>query len=220
MARIRVAHLAPEVPTADDTSVDFVIVDEGSFTAVGFAEVSGYVTLPPDAYFLDVLPAGTSGEPLASTVATLARGGVYTVVAYRDSGESSLTNLFMFEQSTNALAVDRGRVVMANGADDSSWQVVNVVDADTDVVLVSDLLFGTQSDPSDISAGELSFGFDVVPPSPAIDEGPFSAEVVAGEYSILIAVDNDTVDGSVDPSVYAIGPMTEDAITPLPPSTP
>lgn len=217
LAMLRVAHLAPEMPAKEDTTVDFVIVDEGAFTGVPFARVSAFTSLSPDFYTIHVVPAGTADEPLATTVPTLEAGRRYTLVAHRASGETGSLGFFLFEHDTSGLVPDSGRVVMGHGVDDSSWQSVDVVDTEAEEVLIEDLAFGAQSNPTARPEGVLDFGFDVAPSSSStIDAGPFSFDVPGGAYSVLVVVDQDTADGSVDSAVFAIEPMTEGSIAPLP----
>jgi hypothetical protein len=215
-AMLRVAHFAPEVPMASATEADFTIADEGSFNSIGFSRVSQYATLPSGSHVVSVTEPG-GREPLASMTLELEVDGQYTVVAYRDSREVTAMGLMLFEENTDGLAMDRGRVLVGHGADDSSWRVLSVVDADTDEVYALDLAFGNQAEPADLVADEYVVGFDVSPPSPMIDEGSFRLDVNAGQLSILVVVDNDTVDESVEEAVYAIGPNTSGPVPALPP---
>lgn len=215
-AMLRVAHLAPDVPAAGATEVDITIVDEGSLRSFSFGRVSAYTTLPTGLHTLRVTEPVVGGELLASITPELELDGWYTVIAFRDSREAGEMSLMLVEESTVGLATDSGRIVVGHVADDSSWAAVNVVDSDTDEVLAANLGFGERSEPSDQVAGQYSLGFDVSPPSPMIDEGPFRVNVDAEQPSILVVVDNDTADESVDAAVYAIGSDTAGLITPLP----
>ena len=215
MPMIRVAHLAPEVPTRDDASVDFVIVDQGRFAAVDFGDVSGYAALPRGDYLLEVFPSGVESDPLATIAITLQRRGTYTIVAYRDSAEAGLTGLFVFED-VDPPSGNAAEIVVAHGVDDSAAPTLTVVDATTREVLVPALAFGTQSDPIEVRAGSLDFGFGFSAIDPTIDAGPFRANVLEGERSILVAIDRDTRDDFVTVAAYAIGPSTRGAISPLP----
>jgi hypothetical protein len=211
-AMLRVAHLAPEVPRSGATEVDFTIVDQGSFNSIGFGRVSRYGALSSGVYFLAVTEPG-GGPPLATLMPDLEAGVRYTVVAYRDSGAMSL---MLFEERTDGLGIERGLVLAAHAADDSSWGALHLINAGTDEVLAADLAFGIVSDPIDLVAGEYELGFAVASPPPAIDRGPFRASVEAAQSLILVVVDADTADESVDPSVYILTPDTIGMITATP----
>lgn len=217
MPMLRVAHLAPEVPSAASTRLDFEIANEGSLNGFSFGRVSDYAALPPGIHTVSASKAGTSTQRLARLTARLELEGRYTVVAYRDSSEPSAMDLLIIDETTVGLSVDRGRLLIVNGADDSSWSGPNVVDADTDEVYAANLMFATQAAPVDLLAGEYSLGLDALPPSPIIDEGPFGVNLEAEQPFILVVVDTDTVDASVAAAVYVIGPTTAGSISALPP---
>ena len=94
---------------------------------------------------------------------------------------------------------------------------MNVVDVDTNDVHAADLMFANQAAPVDLLAGPYSLGFDALPPSPMIDEGPYVVNLQEAEALILVVVDSDTVDASVAAAVYVIGPNTIGLISALPP---
>lgn len=218
--KIRFAHLAPDLPAADDTALDFLIEDEGSFTDVAFGSVTPYVNVEPLSYFIDILAAGGNREVLATLDPSLELGDVYTVVTYRDSREAGQMGVLLINERTDGLLFTDARFVIAHCVDDSTWQTVNLVDADTDELIAEGLALGTESGPVDRFEEVLNFGFDVLPPSPEIDEGPFSASSPAETVSVLVAVDRDTSDGSVDAEIYALGPTTRGPISTLPDPSP
>jgi hypothetical protein len=217
MPMLRVAHLAPEVPAAGATRLDFDIVDEGSLNGFGFGRVSDYAALPPGTHTITASRAGTSTQRLGRLTTRLETEGRYTVVAYRDSTEPSALGLLIIDESTVGLAADRSRLLIVHGAGDSAWSTVNVVDADTDDVYAADLMFANQAEPVELLAGAYRLGFDVAPPSPMIDEGPFAVNLLGDEALILLVVDTDTVEASVTAAVYVLGPDTIGSISPLPP---
>lgn len=215
MPMLRVVHLAPEVPSATSTRLDFDIANEGSLNGFGFGRVSDYVALPPGIHTVSASKAGASTQRLARLTAPLELEGRYTVVAYRDSSEPDAIDLLIMDETTVGLPVDQGRLLIVNGADDSSWSAVNVIDANTDEVYAADLMFATQAAPVDLRGDEYSLGLDALPPSPVIDEGPFSVNLEAEQPLIFIVVDTDTVDASVAAAVYVIGPTTTGSISAL-----
>lgn len=214
-AMLRVVHLAPEVPRSGATEVDFTIADEGSFNSIGFGRASRYGRLSSGVHAVSVTEPG-GGAPLASVMPDLEAGFRYTVVAYRNSGEASAMSLMLFEENTDGLGMDSGRVLAGHAADDSSWGVVHLINAGNDEVLAADLVFGTEGDPIDLVAGEYDLGFSVASPPPTIDHGPFRVSVEAAQPLILVVVDTDTIDGSVDPTVYTLTPDTMGMVTATP----
>jgi hypothetical protein len=217
MASLRAAHLAVEVPSADNTALDFNILGEGSFVAVPFANVTENTPLFPDVYVVEVTPAGAPDEVLSTVTPRLAVGASYTLVAYRDPSQEGSLSIFVFEDLGEN---EVGQVAFGHGVDDSNWSTISVVNADTEDILAEDLLFGTQVNLGDAPQGRLSFGFDVSPPPSAIDDGPYSIDVEPDSYTIIVPVDNDVVDGSVDSAVYAVDRQSIESISPLPSTSP
>lgn len=214
-AMLRVVHLAVGVPEVDATRLDFTVVDEGSFNGIAFGRASQPATLPSGMHSLDVTEPG-GGQLLASVTWELEADGRYTVVAYRDSSESTTTGLMLFDGSADGLAIGSGRVLMGHGADDSTWAMVDVVDSDANEVLAAGLVLGSQTEAIDLAAGEHELGFSVASPPPAIDKGPFPIDVSADETLVIIVVDGDVVDQSVDATVYILGPDTTGMVPAIP----
>lgn len=215
-AQLRVAHFAPEVPSAGATDIDFNIVDEGSFNSIGFGQVTQYAVLRTGIHSVTAREPGARGEPSASVTPELSVDEQYTILGYRHSREAGAMGLLLFEESVSGLAVNNGRLLIGHGADDSSWPALDVVDADTDEVLAADLLFGSLTEPIDLVAGEHRFGLYVASSLPRVERGRFRVNVEMGEVVILIVVDNDTVDASVDAAMYSIGPNTTGSVSALP----
>jgi len=212
---LRVVHLAIGVPEIDAARLDFTVVDEGSFNDIAFGRASQRATLPAGMHELNVTEPG-GGAPLGSVSWELEPEIQYTVVAYRNSGASSMTDLIVFDEGTDGLEVDSGRVLVGHGADDSTWATVDIVDADASEVLAADLALGGQTEPIDLVAGQHQLGFSVSSPPPTIDEGPFTIDVSADVTSVLIVVDGDLVDASVDATVYVLEPDTMGMIPAIP----
>ena len=212
---VRVAHLAVAVPEVDAARLDFTVVDQGSFNDIAFGRASGRATLAAGMHRVEATEPG-SGSPLASVTWELEPEGRYTVVAYRNSGEAASTGLVVFDEGTEGLEVDHGRVVIGHGVDDSTWATVAVVDSDASEVLATGLVLGGQTVPIDLVAGPHELGFSVSSVPPMIDEGPFPVDVSTGETTVLIVVDGDFVDASVDATVYILEPDTAGMIPAIP----
>lgn len=212
---LRVAHLAVAVPEADAARLDFTVVDQGSFNDIAFGRASGRATLAAGTHRVDATEPG-GGPPLASVTWELEPEGRYTVVAYRNSGEAISTGLIVFDEGTEGLEAGRGRIVIGHGADDSTWATVDVVDSDASEVLATGLVLGGQTAPIDLAAGPRELGFSVSSVPPVIDEGPFPVDVSTGETTVLLVVDGDLVDASVDATVYILEPNTTGMIPAIP----
>lgn len=212
---LRVAHLAVDVPQADDTRLDFSIKDEGSFNAISFGRASRAPSLASGMVQVEVTQPG-GGFPLASVSVELEADVRYTVAAYRNSDEASGTGLMVFDEGTEGLEPGSGRVVVGHGVDDDAWATVDVVDVDTNEVLASDIPLGGQSGPLDFSAGEQRLGFAVSSVPPAIDDGPYRISVAADETAVVMVVDRDVADASVDAAVYLLEPDTSGMIPAVP----
>lgn len=215
-AMLRVAHFASDVPLASATEMDFVIPGEGSFNSIGFGQVAQYATVRTGRHIVSANEPGAGGELLSSITAPLEIDGRYTIVAYRDSREAAALGLMILEEETAGLAMGSGRVLIGHAADDNSWQTVNVVDFESDQVFAADLVFRGQTVPRDLVAGEYLFDFDVLAPVPIAAQGLFRLNVETGQSSLLIVVDHEVMDESVDVAVYAIGPTTVGPVSPLP----
>ncbi len=218
-AMVRVAHLAPEVPAEGDTAVDILVDGAASgITDLSFGEITPFVTLDEGSYTFGVAAAGST-ESVLDVNATLEDGGVYTVIAYRDSAETVPVQVFLVVESTAGLMTGMGRVVVAHGADDSVLDPVDVINTDApSPPVIDDFAFGT-TESLDLAEGTVNIGFDVTENGEP-DAGPLAAPVTADIVTILVAVDEDTDDESLDPQVYAILPTSTGTLTTLaPPSS-
>ncbi len=214
-AMLRVAHFAADVPAANATEVDFFVVGEGSFNSIGFGRVTQYGSVPVGPVVVEARALG-GGALLATASDDLEAGGRYTFVAYRDRAEPSEMSLMRFDEEVSDLDPARGRVWVGHGVDDTSWATVQLILADAAEVPIAPLAFGEQAAPLDLDAGPHDLGFDTTPPSPTIDYGPFTIDVVGGETLILFAIDRDPIDESASAEVFPIRSGTTGTVDPLP----
>lgn len=205
-ANVKVVHLAPEVPGAD-TNVDILVNGNTAIEDLEYGEATDRVPLAAGDYTFGIAVAGST-DAVISFPATLANGDDLTVVAYRDP--DNVVAVFVFSNSTAQLAPGFGRVFVGHGADDSVLDPVNiaVVDGDTCSTLIPDFAFGTTQPADgvlDLAAGTVNIGFDVADGC-APEAGPVPVPVNGDVVSILVAVDEDTNDMSLDPELWAIIP--------------
>lgn len=76
LANIRVAHLSPDAP-----NVDIRVNGSVAIPDVAFEEITEYVSLPSDAYFIEVVPAGFATPVVISATLDLMPNQDYTVAA-------------------------------------------------------------------------------------------------------------------------------------------
>jgi hypothetical protein len=206
-ASVRVAHLAPEVPTSGDTNVDILINGNTAITDVEFAEATGFVDLPVGDYTFGIAAAGST-DPVFEFPATLEAGAVLTVVAYRTvaNGGDAPVGVLVFDGSTEGLASGSGRVLVGHGADDTLLAPVDVITPGScPPILLDDFEFGAVEGPLDLPASTVDIAFSLTSTADcSVDAGPLGAPVTADVVSILVAVDNDVTDESLSPAVYAI----------------
>jgi hypothetical protein len=220
-ANVTAVHLAPEVPTAEDTTVSIFVNGEEAGITIVYGQSTGKVELPAGTYDIGIGLPGGDAPLLALPGVELADGDDIVVVAYRTNDELPV-NVFVFVNSTDGLAAGSGRVVVGHGANDPALDPVNIStgSADTEdcATLIPEFAFGTTfpetgGDNLDVPAATYRLGFDV-----AEDEcpevGPVDVPVTEGVVSILVAVDEDTTDatdgGGLNPELWAIIPDAED----------
>ncbi|MDH3728539.1 MAG: DUF4397 domain-containing protein [Myxococcales bacterium] len=208
MAMVRVAHLAPEVPTAGDTNVDILIDGATAIEDLEFAEATDFVELPVGNYIFGIAVAGDT-TPVFEFPATLEADAILTVVAYRTvaSGAAAPVGVLVFDGTTNALLAGSGRVLVGHGADDTLLDPVNVITpANCPPILLEDFEFGSQTPtPLDLPAGDVQLAFQLTSSLGCqVDAGPLVADVTADVVTILVAVDNDVTDNMLGPAIYAI----------------
>lgn len=204
-AQLRIAHLAPEVPSLADTNVDILVNGNTAITDIEFREATDFIEFPVGDYTFGIAQAG-SDTPVFEFSATLEPDAILTVVAYRTvaSGAAAPVGVLVFEGSTDGLPMGSGRVIVGHGADDSDLATVDViVTDDCPPALIDDFLFGSVRGPLDLPAADYNLGIAAVDScTPAA--GPLVASVTADVVTLLVAVDNDVADNSLAPAVYAI----------------
>jgi len=222
-ANVTAVHLAPEVPSAEDTAVALFVNGEEA-TALGTLEYSqstGKIELPAGTYDIGIgLPDGDA-PLLELNGVELADGDDLVVVAYRTNAELPV-NVFVFPNSTADLADGEGRVFVGHGANDSALDPVDVSVGEEPMcsTLIPGFVFETTAPEDgvlDLEAGTYQIGFDLTPDDEdeCADFGPVPVPVTAGVVSILIAVDENTTDtadeeGALNPELWAIIPDAED----------
>jgi hypothetical protein len=206
-AKLRIAHLAPEVPTAGDTNVDILVNGNTAITDIEFREATGFVELPVGDYMFGIAAAGTD-TPVFEFPATLEANAILTVVAYRtiESGAADPVSVLVFDGSTDGLAMGSGRVIVGHGADDTLLDPVNVLNTGAcPPPLLPNFKFGAVSDSLDLDIAGVNIAFNV-PTSPEcqVDAGPLAAPITDDVVTLLVAVDNNVADNALAPAVYAI----------------
>ena len=207
-AMVNVAHLAPEVPAAGDTAVDILVNGATAIEGLSYGQSTGRVPLDPGSYTFGVAVAGST-EAVIELPATLNDGDDLTVVAYR-TNEAPFVAAFVFNNSTEGLEAGNGRVFVGHGANDSLLDPVDVIVTDEGACpppLLDQFAFGTiapATDNLDLPAGSVNIGFDLDPGDCTAEAGPIEVPVTADVVSILVAVDEDTLDESLAPQVWAI----------------
>ena len=211
-ATVTAVHLAPEVPSADDTEVAIFVNGANSGVTISYGETTGRIPLAAGTYDLGLgLPDGT--EPLLNLPGVeLSDGDDLTVVAYRTNEAPLPVGVFVFSNSTDDLASGSGRAFVGHGANDPALDPVGVslgVDPDCST-LIPGFEFGTTfpaEGVADLAAGTLNVGFDVTDDMDACPQvGPVPVPVTADVVSILVAVDENTSNdpGELAPELWGI----------------
>ena len=222
-ASVTAVHLAPEVPSADDTEVAIFVNGANSGVTISYGETTGRIPLAAGTYDLGLgLPDGT--EPLLNLPGVqLSDGDDLTVVAYRTNEAPLPVGVFVFSNSTDDLASGSGRAFVGHGANDPALDPVGIslgVDPDCST-LIPGFEFGTTAPAEgmllDLPEGTYQIGFDLTPDdmNDCADFGPVGVPVTPNVVSILIAVDENTTDTTEDaqalnPELWAIIPDAED----------
>jgi len=211
-ATVYAAHLAPGVPTADDTAVAIYVNGEEveALGTISYGEGTGRVPLPaPATYDIGIGLAGGDGPLLELEGVMLNDGDDIAAVAYRTNAELPVA-VFTYNLSTEGLADGSGRVFVSHGANDSLLDPVNIsLGADPDCsTLIESFAFGATApgdgeDPLDLPADAYPIGFDVADDA-CPEVGPVDVPVTADVTSVVVAVDEDTTDEALDPQLWAI----------------
>jgi hypothetical protein len=209
-ATVTAAHFAPEVPAPGDTAVA-IYVNGDEVTALGtlsYGQSTGRVTLPaPATYDIGIGLPGGDGPLLELEGVALADGDDIAAVAYRTSGDLPVA-LFTYNLSTEGLDSGSGRVFVSHGANDSLLNPVDIILTDEGACpppLLDQLAFEETKpdDGLDLPADTYNLGFDLDPGDCTAELG-FSAPVTADVTTLVVAVDEDTTDESINPQVWAI----------------
>jgi len=223
-ATVRIAHLAPEVPTDSDTSVDILINGNTAVEGLTFETSTPFISLPVGDYNFGIAAAGST-DPVLDADVTLVADQVLTVVAIRNvvaSGGGAPVSVLTFDGSTDGLPMGSGRVIVGHGADDSLLDPVNLLNVgNCPPPLLPNFAFGTVSDPVDLGIAGVNIAFNLTTSNECVvDVGPLAAPITDDVVSILIAVDRDVADLQLDPAVYALIGDASGAIPTLSPAIP
>jgi hypothetical protein len=212
-ASVTAVHLAPEVPSADDTEVAIFVNGANSGVTISYGDTTGRIPLAAGTYDLGLgLPDGT--EPLLELPGVeLADGDDLTVVAYRTNDDLPV-DVFVFSNSTDGLASGNGRAFVGHGANDPALDPVGIslgVDPDCST-LIPGFEFGTTAPAEgmllDLPEGTYQIGFDLTPDdmNDCADFGPVGVPVTPDVVSILVAVDENTSNdpGELAPELWGI----------------
>lgn len=219
MAMVRVAHLATDLPTAENTAVDVTVDGAVAVEGLTFEQSTGFVSLAAGEHTFGVNVAGTDTEVFSITT-TLPADSISTVVAIAsvnvDTDAQNPLNVLLFSGDLTDLPAGSGRVLVGHGFDAVAFEIVDVILPATcadDGALVEDLEFATVRDVADLPADEYVIAL-AAPDScdPAV--GPLTAPVTEDVATLLIAA----ADASGNPQVYAIIGDFEsgDMMTPIP----
>lgn len=219
-ALVRVGHLAPEIPTAEDTAVDIFINGERSpIQGLTYAMATSFVPLPPGDYEFGIAPAG--GEPIFSFPASLSEGSITTVVAIRSVNSSEGENpvgVLAFDGDVSGLGEGEGGVSLGHGLDEPVAAVVDGIETSMcPPPTYENLMFGTTQGPVAFDVGAYSGAVAIpgtcepVPPTNAVVVPAFD-----GTATLVVAVDLDVNVGMVSAAAYALIGNTSGEIPTLP----
>lgn len=214
-AMVTAVHLAPEVPSAENSEVAIFVNGADSGLSISYGESTGRVPLAAGTYDIGLGLPGGDAPLLELEGVELVDGDDLTVVAYR-TNDALPVNVFVFSNSTEGLETDTGRVFVAHGANDPALDPVNIStsnaagDADC-VTLIPDFAFGTTfpetGSGADLASGTVNVGFDLTDDMDACPQvGPVPVPVTADVVSILVAVDENTSneEAQLAPELWAI----------------
>jgi len=207
---IRFAHLAPELPTPENTEVDILMDGVPVVQDLAFGVATEFITFPAGINTFVPVPAGATEPGFLQAGVGLADGSILTLVlvsAVNFIGAPAMFGI-PFSGSLEELPPGSGRVMIGHGADDSLLDPVGVVNADAcPPPIIDQLGIGGPSLPIDLPAGTIDVGLSLRPAEDdgcTIAAGPFVAPVAADVVSLFIAVDTDTADESLAPVIYSL----------------
>jgi len=210
---VTAVHLAPEVPSAEDTAVALFVngEEQTDLGTLEYSQSTGKIALPVGTYeSIGVGVPGASDPVVTVGPVDLMEGDDLVVVAHR-TGDESLVDLFVFDNTGDNLAATDARVNVGHGADDDTISPVNVFTVtvtgddppavDECTPLFEELLLGEQTprddqDPQDITAGMVTLALDLGAAADCPTEnvvGPVGpVDLIAGSTYVIVAVDEDT----------------------------
>ncbi|MEM9727286.1 MAG: hypothetical protein AAF997_01790 [Myxococcota bacterium] len=205
---ITIVHLAPGVPSVDDTSATVYVDGRATDTVISYGETTGRVEYPSGIYQFGI---GTADAQLVELGSPFVReGDDLLIVAYRNDSLTPPIDSFVYNLVANDLDPADGRVVLGAGAETLSpvtWLNVN----DCPPPLVQGLPFSesTQLDlPGMFYNMGMEFGseFNCFPPELLFNVAPRT-----GVTTVLVLVDEDVSGSDPVPQVW----LVEDAGTPV-----
>jgi hypothetical protein len=210
---VTVAHFAPEVPTAMDTTVVVWINNEASSLTVTYGTSTGRQALEAGSYTFGL---GTATEELVTlaTGVVVEAGDDFVLVAFRDEAAATPpanlpVNLSALRADTNGLDDFNGRVVWLHGADNAALSPVDVINNNAcPPPLIAGLVFGADAT-TDIIIAPLSpsdpynFGLDITDNDMCDAAVLFRARVAAGVSTVVVPVD-EGVDAELAVEVWGL----------------
>ena len=210
---VTVAHFAPEVPTAMDTTVVVWINNEASSLTVTYGTSTGRQALEAGSYTFGL---GTATEELVTlaTGVVVEAGDGFVLVAFRDEAAATPpanlpVNLSALRADTNGLDDFNGRVVWLHGADNAALSPVDVINNNAcPPPLIAGLVFGADAT-TDIIIAPLSpsdpynFGLDITDNDMCDAAVLFRARVAAGVSTVVVPVD-EGVDAELAVEVWGL----------------
>ncbi|MGB5809616.1 MAG: DUF4397 domain-containing protein [Polyangiales bacterium] len=199
---VTAVHLAPEVPTAEDTEVEIYVNGAASGVTLEYSESTGRIPLDAGTYDLGIGLPGADEPLLQLDGVEIVDGTDLTVVAYRTNEELPV-NVMVFNTSIDGLADGEGRVFVGHGANDPALNPVNIVTVDTPITecteLIPGFVFGDifpATGVLDVPATTLTVAFNVTEDCPPVfaDLG-VDVPVTPNVASVVVAVDEDTTEG-------------------------
>lgn len=205
MAMVRVAHLATDLPTAEDTAVDVTVDGAVAIEDLTFGQSTGFVSLGAGEHTFGVNVAGTETEVFSITT-TLPADSISTIVAIASvnnmSDAEDPLNVLLFDGDLTGLPAGSGRVLVGHGFDAVAFATVDVILPATcadDGALVEDLAFATVRPVADLVEGDYIIAL-AAPDDCAPAVGPLTAPVTPDVATLLIAA----ADANGAPQIYAI----------------
>jgi hypothetical protein len=189
-ARARVVHASPD-PTP---SVD--VIANGALTLfadVEFGEVTDYLPVDANVYFIEVVETGTSGPAAIEANLSLFYGTDYTVVATDEL--ASITPIVLVDNN-DYVASDMTRVRLFHASPDTDPVVVRAVDGP--------FWFG---DP---------VAFQSASPYKMVPAGTYDLEVTLAGTTTSLVIPGATFPGGSVVTLFAIGRLGDGSITVLP----